>query len=230
MAFQISTVFSCVISSVGPLSRSCGDLIGVKFRNITAAANPQPMRKLHSFAWFGKSFVKGPPTKCNSGVERFSTTAAVSKSFRDHVISPKGRGALVYRIALGALGVTAAVASLHGSAQVAMAAGTEKLNLSSVEGKWEETKATLESLPQEERRQYYRTSGFVALEDIPVWTPSSGSSGEPYYTRNKDLDKKISLYSGDITKLEIGAIVNAGDYSQWVCKGVRDWMANSTYR
>lgn len=28
--------------------------------------------------------------------------------------------------------------------------------------------------------------------------------------RNENLDQKISLYSGDITKLEIDAIVNAG--------------------
>ncbi|KAM6953637.1 ADP-ribose glycohydrolase MACROD1 [Aplochiton taeniatus] len=92
-----------------------------------------------------------------------------------------------------------------------MAAGKDKLNLSSAEGNWEEAKAILESMPQEERRRTYRTSGFVALEDIPVWTPSSGSWGEPYYPRNKDLDQKISLYSGDITKLEIGAIVNAAN-------------------
>lgn len=38
----------------------------------------------------------------------------------------------------------------------------------------------------------------------------SGDSGEALYKRNEKLDKKISLFSGDITKLEIDAVVNAG--------------------
>lgn len=37
-----------------------------------------------------------------------------------------------------------------------------------------------------------------------------GASEQPLYRRNEKLDQKISLYSGDITKLEIDAIVNAG--------------------
>lgn len=37
-----------------------------------------------------------------------------------------------------------------------------------------------------------------------------GASEQPIYKRNENLDQKISLYSGDITKLEIDAIVNAG--------------------
>lgn len=39
---------------------------------------------------------------------------------------------------------------------------------------------------------------------------SLGASERPIYRRNENLDEKISLYSGDITKLEIDAIVNAG--------------------
>ncbi len=38
----------------------------------------------------------------------------------------------------------------------------------------------------------------------------SGGSEKPRYQRNENLDRKISLYSGDITRLEIDAIVNAG--------------------
>lgn len=38
----------------------------------------------------------------------------------------------------------------------------------------------------------------------------SGASEQPIYKRNEKLDRKISLYSGDITRLEIDAIVNAG--------------------
>lgn len=40
-----------------------------------------------------------------------------------------------------------------------------------------------------------------------------GGSEGALYQRNEKLDKKISLYSGDITKLEIDGIVNAG---MWV--------------
>ena len=39
---------------------------------------------------------------------------------------------------------------------------------------------------------------------------SSGGAEKGHYKRNEKLDQKISLYSGDITKLEIDAIVNAG--------------------
>lgn len=41
----------------------------------------------------------------------------------------------------------------------------------------------------------------------------SGGSGDALYKWNERLDKKISLFSGDITKLEIDAVVNAG---MWV--------------
>lgn len=40
--------------------------------------------------------------------------------------------------------------------------------------------------------------------------PSSGGSQPTDHKRNEKLDQKISLYNGDITKLEIDAIVNAG--------------------
>lgn len=40
-----------------------------------------------------------------------------------------------------------------------------------------------------------------------IW---SAVSEKTPYQRNDKLDRKISLYSGDITKLEIDAIVNAG--------------------
>ncbi|CAG09765.1 unnamed protein product [Tetraodon nigroviridis] len=77
-----------------------------------------------------------------------------------------------------------------------------KIDLSSTKGDWKMIKV-------EERREYYRTSSFVPLDDVPVWTPTAGASEQPLYRRNEKLDQKISLYSGDITKLEIDAIVNA---------------------
>lgn len=45
----------------------------------------------------------------------------------------------------------------------------------------------------------------------------SGGSEGTLYQRNEKLDKKISLYSGDITKLEIDAIVNAGKWMRVFC-------------
>lgn len=49
----------------------------------------------------------------------------------------------------------------------------------------------------------------------------SAVSERPLYQRNDKLDRKISLYSGDITKLEIDAIVNAGMY---VCISMYFWQ------
>lgn len=43
-----------------------------------------------------------------------------------------------------------------------------------------------------------------------VCVSSLGASEQTLYPRNEKLDQKISLYSGDITKLEVDAIVNAG--------------------
>lgn len=86
-----------------------------------------------------------------------------------------------------------------------------KVNLDSAQGEWKETKDFLLSLSVKDRRQYHRTSGCVPLDDIPVWTPAAGGSEPSRYQRNEKLDQKISLYSGDITKLEIDAIVNAAN-------------------
>lgn len=35
---------------------------------------------------------------------------------------------------------------------------------------------------------------------------------EPKYKKDKQLNEKISLFRGDITKLEVDAIVNAGEW------------------
>lgn len=43
-----------------------------------------------------------------------------------------------------------------------------------------------------------------------MWFFFSDASEHVIYKRNEKLDQKISLYSGDITKLEVDAIVNAG--------------------
>lgn len=38
---------------------------------------------------------------------------------------------------------------------------------------------------------------------------------EPKYKKDKQLNEKISLFRGDITKLEVDAIVNAGEWGLW---------------
>uniref|UniRef100_A0AAZ3QUF4 Macro domain-containing protein n=1 Tax=Oncorhynchus tshawytscha TaxID=74940 RepID=A0AAZ3QUF4_ONCTS len=234
MAFQMSTL-SSRIRAIGPFSRCRrGDFhtsdIGVcsKFRNIFGVAN----RQVYSLVRSGQSSANSSPAKCkailNPGdihfairVEKFSTTTAAAKSFDSfqgqNKASPSGgKYGSLYRIALAALGVTTAVVSLHFSAHLAMATGLERLNLDSAKGDWNEVKAALLHMSQEERRKHYRTT-YLSLEVVPVWTAKSltvdrgDSVKATKFKRNEALDKKISLFSGDITKLEIDGIVNAAN-------------------
>lgn len=115
------------------------------------------------------------------------------------------------KFALGtAFGVSTAVLvqSLHTGAFTAMAL---KINLDSDKEDWKKTKDYLLSLSVEDRRQYYWTTDYKPLDEISVWTPTAGGSQPTDYKRNEKLDQKISLYNGDITKLEIDAIVNAAN-------------------
>uniref|UniRef100_A0A8C1TXH2 Mono-ADP ribosylhydrolase 1 n=1 Tax=Cyprinus carpio TaxID=7962 RepID=A0A8C1TXH2_CYPCA len=64
----------------------------------------------------------------------------------------------------------------------------------------------LYSVDKENRSEMYRVD-FIPLEK----SPSGDSSCKPWYQVNEQLNKKISLFSGDITKLEIDAIANAVD-------------------
>ncbi|XP_042626473.1 LOW QUALITY PROTEIN: ADP-ribose glycohydrolase MACROD1-like [Cyprinus carpio] len=64
----------------------------------------------------------------------------------------------------------------------------------------------LYSVDKENRREMYRVD-FIPLEK----SPSGDSSCKPRYKVNEQLNKKISLFSGDITKLEIDAIANAAN-------------------
>ncbi|CAN9515060.1 unnamed protein product [Ophioblennius macclurei] len=146
----------------------------------------------------------------------FSTTAAAAaaglwKSGQWVSLSSFSRTGWLGRFALGAVvGVSAAVAvqSFHAGGITAMA---RKVDLESAGRAWKEVKDYLMSLSLEERRPLYRTSGYVPLDDIPVWTPAAGGAESKNYPRNEKLDNKISVYSGDITKLEVGAIVNAAN-------------------
>lgn len=113
-------------------------------------------------------------------------------------------------VVLGAVGVSAALlASLRTSTLHAMSA-RPGLNLDSENSDWKEAKNKLCSMDKEKRREMYRVD-FIPLENIPVWSPSDDSSCKPQYQVNEELNKKISLFSGDITKLEIDSIANAAN-------------------
>ncbi|KAK6299198.1 hypothetical protein J4Q44_G00307080 [Coregonus suidteri] len=234
MAFQMSTL-SSRIRAIGPLSRCrSGDfhtsdiVVCSKFRNIFGVAN----RQVYSLVRSGQSSANSSPAKCKAilkpggihianRVEKFSTTTSAAKSFEsfqghNKASTSGGKYGSLYRIALAALGVTTAVVSLHASAHLAMAAGSERLNLDSAKGDWNEVKDALLHMSQEERRKHYRTT-YLSLDEVPVWTAKSlvDTGGDSVkgtnFKRNEALDKKISLFSGDITKLEIDGIVNAAN-------------------
>ncbi|KAL0964812.1 hypothetical protein UPYG_G00329310 [Umbra pygmaea] len=69
---------------------------------------------------------------------------------------------------------------------------------------WKTEKERREKLTLEERRKEYRRSDVVQLNDISAWSRGSESKEQ------KSVLSKISLYKGDITVLEVDAIVNAG--------------------
>ncbi|XP_048367987.1 ADP-ribose glycohydrolase MACROD1 isoform X2 [Sphaerodactylus townsendi] len=83
---------------------------------------------------------------------------------------------------------------------------------------WKEAKSFLKGLNAKQRREHYFTKDFIKLKQIPTWKemaknarvkPPEGA----IYPKDNHLNEKISLFRGDITKLEVDAIVNAGDSS-----------------
>uniref|UniRef100_A0A4W4FUE0 Macro domain-containing protein n=1 Tax=Electrophorus electricus TaxID=8005 RepID=A0A4W4FUE0_ELEEL len=149
---------------------------------------------------------------------RFSATSATSESFEWQGRRALRKGASLRRataVFVGALGVSAAVsATLHSSALCAMASRTA-LNLDSDNTDWEEAKRLLLSMNLQERRGMYRTD-YIPLDQIPVWNVEhlclvGAASAEPIYKANDELNRKISVFRGDITKLEIDAIANAAN-------------------
>ncbi|XP_040904178.1 ADP-ribose glycohydrolase MACROD1 isoform X2 [Toxotes jaculatrix] len=211
MALQMSALFSHVRAlpcATGLPSRVRADFqrAAVKFGHIVAPG---------SFQLGGKPATSPVRGHINAAfrAEKFSTTAAAlwKSSQGSGSFLTRGRRGWLGKVALGAaLGVStvALVRSLHTGTLAAMAF---KVNLNSTGGDWKETKDFLLSLSVKDRRQYYKVSGFVPLDKIPPWTPTAGGSEPSRYQRNEKLDRKISLYRGDITKLEIDAIVNAAN-------------------
>ncbi|KAM6086742.1 ADP-ribose glycohydrolase MACROD2 isoform 2-T2 [Theristicus caerulescens] len=78
---------------------------------------------------------------------------------------------------------------------------------------WREEKERLLKMTLEERRKEYLRD-YVALKNIPTWMEDlkSENTKEDLQVK-KSLSEKVSLYRGDITLLEVDAIVNAANSS-----------------
>ncbi|XP_063247616.1 ADP-ribose glycohydrolase MACROD2 [Prinia subflava] len=84
---------------------------------------------------------------------------------------------------------------------------------------WREEKERLLKMTLEERRKEY-LGDYVALKTIPTWmedlkskSESEGENAKEELQGKKSLSEKVSLYRGDITLLEVDAIVNAANSS-----------------
>ncbi|KAG8564143.1 hypothetical protein GDO81_016347, partial [Engystomops pustulosus] len=74
--------------------------------------------------------------------------------------------------------------------------------------------AFLKGLNSKQRREHYSVKDFLKLKEIPSWKDIAKKTKakqpeEVKFPKSKDLIEKISLIRGDITKLEVDAIVNA---------------------
>ncbi|XP_077342047.1 ADP-ribose glycohydrolase MACROD2 isoform X1 [Lithobates pipiens] len=78
---------------------------------------------------------------------------------------------------------------------------------------WEEEKERLFKMSQDERRQELLRD-YIPLNDIPTWLNQYGDTpAEDDNQKINSLCGKVSLYKGDITQLEVDAIVNAANSS-----------------
>ncbi|KAM4617994.1 ADP-ribose glycohydrolase MACROD1 isoform 2-T2 [Discoglossus pictus] len=93
-----------------------------------------------------------------------------------------------------------------------------KVDLNSPSTSWKEAKNFLKTLNNKQRREHYSIKDFIKLKEIPTWKDAAKKlkvkqPEEAKYPKNKDLIEKISVFRGDITKLEIDAIVNTANSS-----------------
>ncbi|XP_017318954.1 ADP-ribose glycohydrolase MACROD2 isoform X2 [Ictalurus punctatus] len=77
---------------------------------------------------------------------------------------------------------------------------------------WRTEKDRLLSLGPEERRKEYGDN-YVALDKIPTWRHHHSRESDEEEENPVSLCDKVSLYKGDITILEVDAIVNAANSS-----------------
>lgn len=65
-------------------------------------------------------------------------------------------------------------------------------------------------MPIEEKRKLYKCgSGYLTLDRIPSWDEYARQNN--ILTGSNEINKKVSLFEGDITSLEIDSIVNAAN-------------------
>lgn len=210
MALKVTSLlsFNKALRSFAPTLRILAASLrtGVKFMHMSTSAAPCQLGRTPAAGFIPCHFKAHP-------AQKFSTTSSAlwkSSLKGGSPSSPRVKRLLLGTVAFGAaLGAssTAVAQSLFTGTVSAMAL---KVNLNSAEGDWSKIKDFLLSL--EDKRPYYRTSKYALLEDIPVWTPTAGAE-QHRYPRNPKLDQKISVFSGDITTLEIDAIVNAANNS-----------------
>uniref|UniRef100_A0A452SYD2 Macro domain-containing protein n=1 Tax=Ursus maritimus TaxID=29073 RepID=A0A452SYD2_URSMA len=76
----------------------------------------------------------------------------------------------------------------------------------------------LKGLSDKQREEHYFCKDFIRLKKIPTWKETAKGvttkAEEPKYKKDKQLNEKVSLFRGDITKLEVDAIVNAESHSR----------------
>ncbi|XP_074192641.1 ADP-ribose glycohydrolase MACROD1 isoform X4 [Rhinolophus sinicus] len=116
-------------------------------------------------------------------------------------------------VGVGAWG-TAAVRLTAGVRTWAPLAMAAKVDLSTSTD-WKEAKSFLKGLSDKQREEHYFCRDFIRLKKIPTWKETAKGLSvkveEPKYKKDKQLNEKISLFRGDITKLEVDAIINAVD-------------------
>lgn len=77
---------------------------------------------------------------------------------------------------------------------------------------WAVAKKYFLEAPVEERRKKYKCgSKFVTLSQVMSWNEEPSRKCESKYKVSHELNKRISVFVGDITALEIDAIVNAAN-------------------
>lgn len=91
------------------------------------------------------------------------------------------------------------------------------LSLGYIRMNFSDEKAKYLNLSHKEKRKYYYVkSKYVTLDDIKPWSEYAKTvtphDCPPVCSKNSQLNEKVSMFVGDITALEVDAIVNAANH------------------